>query len=125
MTTKEIITSFMKGNSKVSISGKQKNWLINQSKNEGYQVGFDGFCDMIYMSDCFYSISQCKRLASGGSYVGTKLVQDRYNIEKMVTVRFTDTGNTFVYNEIRLEIAKKEGFAFDIIPPHVNTNTRR
>jgi len=124
MTTTEILQNFMKGNSKVSISEKQKSWLLGQAKKEGVKVGYDGWHDMIYFDDCFYKIQQCKTLASGGSYVGSRLIQGRYNIEKLYTVKFTDTGNTFVYAQHEVERVTREGYQFEIIKPHINTATR-
>ena len=116
MTTAEIIQNFMKGNSKVTISEKQKSWLLGQAKKEGIHVGYDS----IYFDDCFYKIKQCKTLGSGGSYVGSKFIQGRYNIEKLYTVRFTDTGNTFVYSQHEVERVSREGYQFEIIKPHIN-----
>ena len=124
MTTTEIIANFMKGNSKVTISEKQKSWLIGQAKKEGVPMGYDGWHDTIYFDDCFYQIKQCKTLASGGSYVGTRTIQGKYNIEKLFTVRFTDTGNTFVYGQHEVERVTREGYQFEIIKPHINTSTR-
>jgi hypothetical protein len=124
MTTLEIIANFMKGSSKASISEKQKDWLLGQAKKDGISVGFDGWSDTIYFKDCFYQIRNCKRLASGGSYVGTRVVQGRYNIEVFYTIRFTDTGHTFVHSQHEVERVKREGYQFEIIEPHKNTNTR-
>lgn len=120
MTTSEIITNFMKGNTKVSISEKQKAWLLGQAKKDGIAVGSDGFNMSIYFDDCFYNIKQCKRLASGGSYVGSKIIQGRYNIEKLYTIKFTDTGHTFVYSAYEVDRFRKEGYQFEIIKPYVN-----
>jgi hypothetical protein len=122
MTTTEIIANFMKHNSKATISEKQKSWLIRQAKNEGFVLGFDG--DSIYFNDCFYKIKQCKTLASGGSYVGTRVIQGKYNMEKLYTVKFTDTGYVFVYNQQEVERVTKEGYQFEIIKPVVNTSKR-
>lgn len=124
MTTTEIIANFMKGNFIVTISQKQLDWLLGQANKEKIPIGFDGFGDTIYFEDCMYTIRQCRRLASGGSYVGTKVIQGRYNIEKLYTVKFTDTGNTFVYNQTDVDRVKREGYVFEIIKPHINTNTR-
>jgi len=124
MTTTEIISNFMKHNSKTTISEKQKSWLMRQAKNEGFSIGFDGYSDSIYFNDCFYKIKQCKTLASGGSYVGTRIIQGKYNIEKMYTVKFTDTGYVFVYDQAELERVTTEGYDFKIIKPVVNTSKR-
>ena len=124
MTTIEIISNFMKGNSKVTITEKQRNWLLGQAKKDGIHVGFDGWSDSIYFEDCFYKIKQCKTLASGGSYVGSRFIQGKYNMEVLYTVRFSDTGNTFVYDKYEVERVKREGYQFEIIKPHVNTSTR-
>jgi len=122
MTTAEIITNFMKGNSKTTITEKQKSWLISQAKKEGVAASWDGFYESIYFDDCFYQIRQCKALASGGSYVGTRMIQGKYNIEKLYTVRFTDTGNIFVYGQQEVERVKREGYQFEIIKPRINTS---
>ena len=124
MTTTEIISNFMKHNSKTTISEKQKFWLMRQAKNEGFSIGFDGYSDSIYFNDCFYKIKQCKTLASGGSYVGTRIIQGKYNIEKMYTVKFTDTGYVFVYDHAELERVTREGYSFEIIKPQINTSKR-
>ena len=117
MTTTEIIANFMKGNSKVTITEKQKNWLIGQAKRENIPTSCN---DAIYFDDCYYRIKQCRTLASGGSYVGTRTIHGKYNIEKLYTVRFTDTGYTFVYHQQELERITREGYQFEIIKPHIN-----
>jgi hypothetical protein len=117
MTTTEIIANFMKGGFKVSISEKQKIWLIGQAKREGIPVSFLG--DAIYFEDCYYKIQQCPRLCSGGSYVGTRIIQGRYNIEKLYTIKF-DNGNTFVYDHLEVERIRREGYEFEIIKPHIH-----
>lgn len=125
MTTIEIIENFMKGNCKVSISEKQKNWLLRTAKTEGFAVSFDGWSDAIYLTDCYYKISQCKRLSSGGSYVGSKSIQGRYNIEKMYTIRFTENQkHTAVCGQTDIDYFKRENIGFEIIQPYINTSTR-
>jgi hypothetical protein len=124
MTTSEIIANFMNGSPKASISEKQKAWLLGQAKRDGIQVHHNGWGENIYFNDCFYAISQCKKLASGGSYVGSRLIHGRYNIEKLYTIRFTDTGYTFVRSPEEVESAKREGYQFEIIAPHIKTSTR-
>jgi hypothetical protein len=116
MKTVDIIANFLKGFDVANISEKQKAWLLGQAKKEGIQVRNDGFNDCIYFDDCFYKIKQCKRLASGGSYVGTRLIQGQYRIERMFAIEFTATGLTSVYNNVMLSGFKKEGHSFKIIP---------
>lgn len=117
MKAAEIIDNFMKGNFKVSISEKQKSWLVSQAKKEGL-TGSGSCSESVYFEDCFYSISPCKRLASGGSYVGTKIIQGRYNLEKKFFIKF-QTGDkiTAVYGQTDLEHFRREGYLFDIIKP--------
>lgn len=119
MTTTEIIANFMKGNTKVSISDKQLAWLMGQAKREGVAVGTDGFNPTIYFNDCMYQIRNCKRAASGGSYVGTRTIQGRYNMERLFTIRFKSTGLTNVASQTDLDHYTREGHQFEIIPPHV------
>lgn len=125
MKTIEIINSFMKGSSKASISEKQKNWLICQAKKEGIPVGYNGWHDLIYFDDCYFSIRNCKRLASGGSYVGSRTVRGRYNIEKFYTIRFTEPPYlTGCYNQCDIDHFSRERIPYEIIKPTVNTSTR-
>lgn len=125
MKTAEIIQNFMKGSSKVSISEKQKDWLLGQAKKEGVSIGFDGWHDMIYFDDCYYKIQQCKTRASGGSYVGTRFIQGRYNIERLYAIRFTENSkHTAVYGQTDIDHFKREKIGFEIIKPHVNTSVR-
>ena len=125
MKTVEIINSFMKGGSKASISEKQKRWLLGQAKKEGFDIGFDGFNDKIYFEDCYYQIKNCKRLASGGSYVGSRIIQGRFNIEKLYRIRFTEgSKHTAVYGQVDIDHFRRENIGFEIIKPTVNTSTR-
>lgn len=125
MTTTEIIQSFMKGNEKVTISEKQKAWLLGQAKKDGLPVNFDGWHEVIYFDDCFYKIRQCKTLASGGSYVGTRYIQGKYNIEKLYAIRFTQNSkHTAVYAKGDLEHFNRENIGFEIIKPHINHLTK-
>lgn len=125
MTTTEIIENFMKGNSKATITEKQKYWLLAQAKREGVPTYCDGYSNQVYFDDCFYKIKQCKTLASGGSFVGTQMIQGKYNIEKMFTIRFTENEkHTAVYAITDLEHFKRENIGFEIIKPHINTATR-
>lgn len=125
METIEIINSFMKGSSKASISDKQKNWLISQAKKEGIPVGYNGWDDLIYFDDCYFSIRHSKRLASGGSYVGSRIIQGRFNIEKLYRIRFTEgSKHTAVYGQVDIDHFRRENIGFEIIKPTVNTSTR-
>lgn len=118
MTTVEIIANFMKGNTKVSISEKQKLWLLGVAKKEGYDLSNDGYNDCIYLNDRFYQIRHCKRLASGGSYVGSRIIQGRYNIEVLFYIRFTEGGkHTAVYRQNELDYFTRENIGFEIIKP--------
>ena len=74
MNTLEIISNFMKANTVVTISEKQRSWLVGQAKKENLLVN-NGWYDCIYFEDCFYQVRQCKTLASGGSYVGSRSIQ--------------------------------------------------
>jgi hypothetical protein len=115
MTTLEILAAFMKGNEKVSISEKQKSWLLSQAKKEAFVVRNDGFNDTVYLDDCHYKISQCKTLASGGSYVGTRYIQGRYNIEKLYYIQFKSTGLTVVCTSGDMRHYSNEGHEFNVI----------
>ena len=122
MTTIEIIANFMKGNTKVTITEKQKNWLTSQAKSENL-LSSDGWHDSIYFKDCFYQIKQCKTRASGGSYVGTKLIQGKYNIEKLFAIRFVEnTQHTAVYALHDLQSFERDNIKFEIITPYRNNN---
>jgi hypothetical protein len=124
MTTIEIIANFMKGNTKVTITEKQKNWLTSQAKNESV-LNSDGWHDSIYFEDCFYQIKQCKTLSSGGSYVGTKFIQGKYNIEKLFTIKFTENSqHTAVYGLNDLKSFERDNIKFEIITPYRNTKTK-
>lgn len=114
MTTNEILSAFMKGREKTSISEKQKSWLLSQAKKEGIKTHFDGFSESIYLNDCHYKIKHCKVLASGGSYVGTRIIQGRFTIEKMYTIQFDSTGLTNVCNESDIKHYQTSGHAFKI-----------
>lgn len=119
MNTIEIITNFMKGATKAGISDKQRNWLLGQAKKEGIPVIDRGYGTGVYFDDCFYTIRQAKTLASGGSYVGTRYINGRYVIEKLLTIKF-DNGNTFVYGVHDVDHFRREGkHQFEIIKPHI------
>jgi hypothetical protein len=125
MNTREIIANFMKGSSKVSISAKQRMWLMSTAKREGFAIGFDGSQDTIYFDDCMYQIRNCKRMASGGSYVGSEVIEGRYVIEILYTIRFTEGAKcTEVCRQSYLDHIVSEGFSFEIIQPTINTSTR-
>ena len=83
MNAAEIVQNFTKGHDKCSISGKQRDWLISQTKKESLVVKFDGFNDLIYFPNCYYKINSSSRLASGGSYVARQTVPGRYNLKKI------------------------------------------
>jgi len=57
MTTLEIIDTFLKGNSKVSISEKQRAWLLSQAKKEGVPIGGHSWDVRLYFSDCLYKVN--------------------------------------------------------------------
>ena len=117
MNTLEIISNFMKANTVVTISEKQRSWLVGQAKKENLLVN-NGWYDCIYFEDCFYQVRQCKTLASGGSYVGSRSIQGRYNIEKLFAIRFTEnTKHTAVYNGTDLQHFTRENIGFEIIKP--------
>src|SRR5574343_653313 len=98
MKTAEIINSFMKGGS---------------------------WDDLIYFEDCYFSIRNCKTLASGGSYVGSRIIQGRYTIEKLYRIRFTEgSKHTAVYGQVDIDHFRRENIGFEIIKPTVNTSTR-
>lgn len=115
MTTLEIIAAFMKGNTKVTITQKQKDWLIRTALNEGVKTNLTGSGDYIYLNDCHYSINQCKTRCSGGSYVGTRYIQGKYNIEKMYRIRFDSNGMTEVRSETDLRYIRTTPHTFSII----------
>jgi len=115
MTTLEILAAFLKGREIAGISDKQRTWLINQARKEGFQI--TGNNEYIYFNDCFYHIKQCKRMASGGSCVGTRVIQGRYNLEKLYSIKFTDTGHTCVGARVDLNHYESEGCKFEIINP--------
>lgn len=104
----------MKSNSKVTISEKQRAWLLGQARKEGVKIT-SSFGDIIYLDGCHYQIKNCRRLASGGSYVGTAVVPGKYNIEKLFYVEFTDTGNKMIAGVYDLERYKNEGHKFQVI----------
>lgn len=125
MKTADLIANFMKGSRKASISEKQKSWLLGQAKKEGIAIGFNGFNDTIYFEDCYYQIKNCKRLASGGSYVGSRIIHGRYNIEKLYAIRFTEPPYlTGCYNQCDIDHFNRERIPYEIIKPTINTSTR-
>lgn len=99
-------------NSKVTITERQRSWLLGQAKREQYSVSCVG---TIYMEKCFYKITQCRTHISG------KVIQNKYNIEKMFTIKFktypflTEVGN--IYDLERIE---RDGYTFEIITPQVH-----
>jgi hypothetical protein len=118
MTTAEIIKNFMKGGGIASISEKQRAWLISQANSERILVDSDGFNQSIFFDDHYYKIRNCRRMASGGSYVGTKIIQGRYIIERMYHIKFIGTGHTCVYNYSDIDHLKREGqHQFEILNP--------
>lgn len=125
MSTLELLQNFMNGNEKVTISQKQKDWLMGQAtkeKSATLKTHSDGFHDYIYLTDCHYQIKQCKTLASGGSYVGTKFIQGRYNIEKLYTIKFDSTGIINVCSNTDLKHYRTTEHTFQIINQLSNHN---
>lgn len=108
MKTTEIIDCFIKGQTVSTITQKQQDWLLSQSKRDGIKTVFDGFNHYIYLSDCHYSISACTRLASGGSYVGSRKT-GKLKIEKLLTIQFLDTNIKEVRGVYDVERIQKEG----------------
>lgn len=115
MQTIDILSAFLKGNEVANISQKQKNWLIAQAQKEG--KNFSTAPDTIYFEDCFYTIKHCKRLASGGSYVGTAIVQGHYKLEKKYCIQFESTGLVTVASKTDLDYYKTTEHKFRIIAP--------
>lgn len=117
MTTLEIINNFLKGSYIASISEKQRLWIIGQAKKEGLLNTY-GSDEKVYFNDCFYTIKQCRRHASGGSYVGSRAIQGRYNLEKMYHIRFTENSkHTAVYGQADLDRFNRDGIGFELITP--------
>lgn len=115
MNTTDILATFLKGNHKVSISEKQRMWLLSQAKRDGVKIKEDGWHPTLCMADAHYTIQQCKRRASGGSYVGTAIIQGRYNLEKMYYVKFKSTGLTCVCSDTDLRHFQSIGEQYDFI----------
>ena len=120
MTTLEVINLIMKTNTKVSISEKQLNWIKLIARKEGRITDY-GNETKIYFDDCFYTIHQCKSLASGGSYVGTKLMQGRYNIERLFHIKFKNgINNTAVYGQSDIDHFNREKIEFIYLNPLIS-----
>jgi hypothetical protein len=115
MKALEILNNFLKGNEVATISIKQKNWLIGQSKKESYKTENDGYNDFIYFDGFFCRIKQCKYICAG--YGGTRGTQytDKYKIEKLYRIKFNSTGLTAVYHLNDLTHFEKEGHSYTII----------
>jgi len=120
MTTLEVINLIMKTNTKVSISEKQLNWIKSVARKEGRLTDLQ-FNTRIAFNDCFYSIHQCKRLASGGSYVGSKVISGRYNIEKLYHIQFKNgVNNTAVYGQCDIDHFNREKIEFTYLNPLIS-----
>ena len=115
MTTSQLIDSFLKGNTVAVITEKQRNYLLRLAGKADVVMHNDGFNQYLYYATCHYAIRHCKQLASGGSYVGKKIVQGKYRIEKMYTIKFDRTSLTQVCKETDLKHYEREGHAYTII----------
>ncbi len=116
MKTTEIIANFMKGYDKVTITEKQRSWLISVAKKEGYKTS--NYDQILYLNDCYYNIKNCKILASGGSFVGTKTISGKYNMERLFHIKFTEGQQmTACYGRMDLERFNRENHPFVIINP--------
>lgn len=108
MKSSEIIKLVMKDKAEYStISQKQKDWILNVAKSEG-RVSFDG--KHIYFTNCYFKISQCKRLVSGGSYVGSSVIQGLYKIEKYYSYKHLDTNFTGVCKKEYFDYLDDNGY---------------
>ena len=114
MTAIEILNLFLKGNEATGISEKQKNWLIGQAKKDGVKSRED-FGTTLYFDGFYITIKNSRRLASGGSYVGTKIVQGRYNLRKSYHIKFTSTGLTACYDRSDLDHFDREKIEYEIL----------
>ena len=119
MTAREIIKNFIKNNSKVTITEKQKSWLLSQCKNEKLVTRGNGHdSTYVYFSNCYFEIRPCKyHIAAYGGFVGTRNVPGKWIIEKFIAVKFTDTGYTAHYGIYEVESLKERGYKFEIINP--------
>lgn len=116
MKTIEILISFLNGNEVTIISDKQKAWLLRQAKIEGLKTNNDGFHDFIYLDDCHYKIKQCKTRVGGyGGTIGTKIIQGKYRLEKLYTIKFDSTGITGVHTNTDLMHFRTTEHTFQII----------
>ena len=70
----EVINLIMKQNTKVSLSEKQLNWIKGVSKSENRLTDL-GYNTRITFDSFYFNVTQCQTLASGGSYVSTKLIK--------------------------------------------------
>lgn len=115
MTTVEILASFMKGTEKTTISVKQRAWLLKQAQQEKL---LDADLDIIYLAGAQFVIRNCKVMASGGSYVGTRIVQDRYVLEKQYWIRFDAPPNMVtIARDTDIAYYKREGHSFKVLNP--------
>lgn len=116
MNTTEIVTAFMKGGTKVTITQKQKDWLERQARYDNVRVDGRG----VFFADRYYSIRNCRRMASGGSYVTTKVIPGKYNMEVMYLIRFNEPPHmTRVADTHELEHFKSEGHTWTILDPSI------
>lgn len=115
MTTVEILASFMKGAEKTSISVKQRAWLLKQAQQEKL---LDADLDVIYLAGAQFVIRNAKRPCSGGSYVGTRIISDRFVLEKQYWIRFKNPPNQVtIARDTDIAYYKREGHEFDVLNP--------
>jgi hypothetical protein len=124
MTTSEVIQLISKGAGFTGLSEKQKNWILGVGAKEA-GIHIKGL-DPIYLflpDNRVFMIKQCKRLASGGSYVGTRIIQGRYRMELCYHIVFTDTGNTSFVNYTEYERLIRDGYPAEIYYGWVDPQT--
>lgn len=118
MTASEIITSFCSKSTDGSmgnISQKQYDWLLQVAKKEGLYTDRGHGAFNVVIDKKHWVIKPGRRLASGGSFVGSKPT-GRYGIRLHYHIKFKDTGITEFRDSDEVERILKEGIhQFDYI----------
>jgi len=119
MNALEVLQAISKGSDKAAISEKQKAWFLRTCKSE--KIPSNGpmeYTDYVYFDEFFVNIRNCKRLASGGSYVATRTIPGRYIIEKLYYIEFLNPPcMKQVCHDTDMDHFKREGHPFKILNP--------
>jgi hypothetical protein len=115
MKARELWDSVRKGRTKAPLSERQRAYLIDLAKAEKI---FDAGFTVVWLQDgTRVEIRPERRLAGGYGGVVSKVSTGRWYAQESYLIRFTDTGNTSIYQATDLDHFRRQGYTFEILKP--------